>query len=261
MATTAEQFSCHPESYFYPRHPHGWRPPNRVVGAPRAQISIHATLTGGDARQLGQVGIIQEISIHATLTGGDPFRSVTVLVFGVFLSTPPSRVATSHRPACGGITSNFYPRHPHGWRRLAAQAVASRRRYFYPRHPHGWRLGQNERVGRPVHISIHATLTGGDVYYLSERINTLVFLSTPPSRVATALERWWALRFCISIHATLTGGDRKGSQDGGGHQDFYPRHPHGWRLCKAVTDKPHCVFLSTPPSRVATTTSPSWVWF
>ena len=60
-----------------------------------------------------------------------------------------------------------------------------------------------------------------------------LFLSTPPSRVATAAEL--DVDSClerVSIHATLAGGD----------------------LEKALEDTNKKLFLSTPPSRVATTT-------
>ena len=78
---------------FYPRHPRGWRPaecncdgnfekflstpPSRVAtpGAKCArwqgQVSIHATLAGGDSTGVGMAVITSTVSIHATLAGGD----------------------------------------------------------------------------------------------------------------------------------------------------------------------------------------------
>ena len=88
------------------------------------------------------------------------------------------------------------------------QRSEERRRYrFYPRHPRGWRR------------ALFASLIGW-----------VVFLSTPPSRVATARPRVWPWPASVSIHATLAGGDRS--------------YFRALRRC--------FTFLSTPPSRVAT---------
>ena len=61
-----------------------------------------------------------------------------------------------------------------------------------------------------------------------------VFLSTPPSRVATLAGR---PGFCIQVR-------------------FYPRHPRGWRRGGGAGIVTVEVFLSTPPSRVATPGAP-----
>ncbi len=58
----------------------------------------------------------------------------------MFLSTPPSRVATLEM--CG----------------LAAEDYAS----FYPRHPRGWRRTTGLITQDGQNVSIHATLGGGD---------------------------------------------------------------------------------------------------
>ena len=149
----------------------------------------------------------------------------------MFLSTPPSRVATFALPMQG-----------------------TRLNCFYPRHPRGWRLHFIKLNTAIANGSIHATLAGGDMtidsfFFLNRRM----FLSTPPSRVATAhkINAMWARVFLstppsrvatyakaavfstskgVSIHATLAGGDDK-----------------------AYADKELAIlFLSTPPSRVAT---------
>ena len=124
-------------------------------------VSIHATLAGGDLpRSALHAGSC--VSIHATLAGGDIEDSAIHVTAEEFLSTPPSRVATSVIP--------FEPM----WEQL--------------------------------------------------------FLSTPPSRVATAVAGGVITMLIVSIHATLAGGDILGFFAGGAvHQ-----------------------FLSTPPSRVAT---------
>ena len=57
---------------------------------------------------------------------------------------------------------------------------------FYPRHPRGWRLRDTVIIGFIANVSIHATLAGGDSAYVNTTECDLEFLSTPPSRVATA---------------------------------------------------------------------------
>ena len=78
---------------------------------------------------------------------------------------------------------------------------------FYPRHPRGWRHRQS------------TAWTGGTM-----------FLSTPPSRVATQRYPHYRHRGTVSIHATLAGGDR----------------------ARRASNSARVTFLSTPPSRVAT---------
>ena len=57
-----------------------------------------------------------------------------------------------------------------------------------------------------------------------------MFLSTPPSRVATQRYPHYRHRGTVSIHATLAGGDR----------------------ARRASNSARVTFLSTPPSRVAT---------
>ena len=122
-------------------------PPSRVATRAEAQhrsghrVSIHATLAGGDAPGSEQIRAHNEVSIHATLAGGDPPRAEAQhRSWHRFLSTPPSRVATA---------SAYSPRWP--------------RSSFYPRHPRGWRLLRNGGDMADAHVSIHATLAGGDI--------------------------------------------------------------------------------------------------
>ena len=161
----------------------------------------------------------------------------TSLWVSAFLSTPPSRVATGggkwsldaklisiHATLTGGdarpyhwcpMRSNFYPRHPHGWRLTPSTGTLNgsiisihatltggdgacpHRRckpaHFYPRHPHGWRHKAACRRAGQWAISIHATLTGGDASLSSSFRAAGLFLSTPPSRVATCA-RWVTAR-------------------------------------------------------------------
>ena len=58
-----------------------------------------------------------------------------------------------------------------------------------------------------VVVSIHATLAGGDIFMPNNNGFSSAFLSTPPSRVATA----------------------KNSTGENSLKCFYPRHPRGWR--------------------------------
>ena len=174
--------------------------------AGHVRVSIHATLAGGDEFQLllrdkecmflstppsrvathhsASGGIDLVVSIHATLAGGDMVFICMSFQTLLFLSTPPSRVATYPALAAGIPVTGFYPRHPRGWRPLRAA-------------PHVCEYC----------VSIHATLAGGDAVkgFQLRRLN--VFLSTPPSRVAT---------FCIQVQSLC-------------FLCFYPRHPRGWR--------------------------------
>ena len=80
-----------------------------------------------------------DVSIHATLAGGDLATALNPSKTPLFLSTPPSRVATCWTDAY--------------WRAIKC---------FYPRHPRGWRLLTRVGVGDLYDVSIHATLAGGD---------------------------------------------------------------------------------------------------
>ena len=211
-------------------------PPSRVATGQKdikfcpSDVSIHATLAGGDSpTSYGGHGR-GNVSIHATLAGGDarvrPLPSLPVL----FLSTPPSRVATAARWAAQIQDVSFYPRHPRGWRRqLSACQIVDEC------------------------VSIHATLAGGDRRYQQCKGLNVEFLSTPPSRVATARSR----------------------RPPRSSASFYPRHPRGWRHLAPIQQSSKAIvsihatlaggdfcfssavfsarmFLSTPPSRVAT---------
>ena len=88
------------------------------------------------------------------------------------------------------------------------------------------------RIVLIIIVSIHATLAGGDKSAGLSVRGTLKFLSTPPSRVATAyFDDNDEENTTVSIHATLAGGDFS-----------------LWNKLSKTKE-----FLSTPPSRVATT--------
>ena len=305
--------------------------PDRPVSLD-ANVSIHATLAGGDvlrdvveaikqgflstppsrvATQRQLRGVVRIcVSIHATLAGGDLIFLCNPFDYWQFLSTPPSRVAT-HRPLdpqlahqvsihatlAGGdlaIFANILLTTVSIHATLAGGDITTispltKTHGFYPRHPRGWRpTGLDSRLLRE-RVSIHATLAGGDslamccsscprqflstppsrvatvmiVYqsfqqlFLSTPTATLTgargwFLSTPPSRVATVLVRFFLRRCRVSIHATLAGGDEKQRSFHLRRNRFYPRHPRGWRPSGAIVSTSQKLFLSTPPSRVAT---------
>ena len=192
---------------FYPRHPRGWRPKAPIFPKPRNQVSIHATLAGGDwtvcaassrpksflstppsrvaTRTDAGRPQVAEVSIHATLAGGDKagseadFTEWVVSIHATlaggdvpevdedaepitFLSTPPSRVATVAFTAVARLNSVSIHATLAGGDDYA-QLKASYDERFYPRHPRGWRQ-----------------LSG------SGSSSFFAFLSTPPSRVATA---------------------------------------------------------------------------
>ena len=201
-------------------------------------------------------------------------------------------------------TMCFYPRHPRGWRPWGFAFVTTKKKSFYPRHPRGWRLEAHQCTWEDCSVSIHATLAGGDArcaenldrrqrfYPRHPRgwrlfgawllIAQSLFLSTPPSRVATVptggkctlmlvsihatlaggdpeLTLSACLSLHVSIHATLAGGDSSTSPRRCRLTSFYPRHPRGWRRLNTPPTGGHTMFLSTPPSRVATNSFKSWL--
>ena len=191
-----------------------------------------------------------------------------------FLSTPPSRVATAFFVLFVDVSHRFYPRHPRGWRRQTAGRRTGQV-CFYPRHPRGWRLrflvlglllsyvsihatlaGGDFGIGQAAvpfeGVSIHATLAGGDLSLPPSATSCQVFLSTPPSRVATGIRARVVQVDVVSIHATLAGGDRVVRF----HRPkiFVSIHATlaGGDCCKSDRRSSMPEFLSTPPSRVAT---------
>ena len=214
---------------FYPRHPRGWRLMGSPSGSRSMPVSIHATLAGGDGAvrlvafsltcfyprhprgwRQGRFGILVHlvnVSIHATLAGGDIDQHQRPAADHLFLSTPPSRVATSGISSGWVCNSMFLSTPPS---RVATHTDVP-----------AFELRQ---------VSIHATLAGGDGSPAFSCSFAFKFLSTPPSRVATpkvgrcclcaasfyprhprgwrrpeSQRRRWLEG--VSIHATLAGGD------------------------------------------------------
>ena len=167
---------------FYPRHPRGWR--RRMQWHRRHERSFYPRHPRGWRRK----------------------RCTRAARKSLFLSTPPSRVATAQFVGGLLVQLGFYPRHPRGWRRFVHYGKLCKRS-FYPRHPRGWRLFLSQDCRAGLTVSIHATLAGGDSMTRQRLCRTAWFLSTPPSRVATLLTGGRGIiYFC-----------------------FYPRHPRGWR--------------------------------
>ena len=126
------------------------------------------------------------VSIHATLAGGDICFTSSSVRYPMFLSTPPSRVATSGHH--GGLHDlyRFYPRHPRGWRQRGLCVKILLLGVFLSTPPSRVATGRSS-AGRDSqrNVSIHATLAGGDGACPHWTRTIIVFLSTPPSRVAT----------------------------------------------------------------------------
>ena len=145
---------------FYPRHPRGWRPLTSTPST-RPSTSFYPRHPRGWRR--------------------NDF-GCRILAF-LFLSTPPSRVATCKAGGCAARQNGFYPRHPRGWRPERGELT--------------------DRLGRFLSTppSRVATRQGGGQGPANR------FLSTPPSRVATAADLTAEYGYIVSIHATLAGGD------------------------------------------------------
>ena len=101
-------------------------------------VSIHATLAGGDRMPFSTVYAVIVVSIHATLAGGDYSSSDASDFSAVFLSTPPSRVATA---VCGthGTRQTFLSTPPSRVATMENGMSVKASDSFYPRHPRGWR--------------------------------------------------------------------------------------------------------------------------
>ena len=206
MATSRAEIASRSRADFYPRHPRGWRPSGSVHAGdvhnfyPRHPRGWRRWAWFDSDVEL--IFLSTPPSRVATDTSGLPLKSRHR-----FLSTPPSRVATYRYKTLFHTYHRFYPRHPRVWRRsLVVLGIVSwlflstppsrvatfgyllwllRQRCFYPRHPRGWRLRHPACISRLDVVSIHATLAGGDGDSKRCGKKIAVFLSTPPSRVAT----------------------------------------------------------------------------
>ena len=167
-------------------------PPSRVATQCRGwfwrifSVSIHATLAGGDF--LNAALSNSAICFYPRHPRGWRQNGMSFcLKTKMFLSTPPSRVATVGVPYPAAYFFCFYPRHPRGWR-LDFIGNIWRKQSFYPRHPRGW---------RPPPFLAGDALQSLFLSTPPSRVATqapgchvcivFVFLSTPPSRVATSI--------------------------------------------------------------------------
>ena len=125
---------------FYPRHPRGWRPGVVAGNGKIRDVSIHATLAGGDAVTSGKRVDLLVVSIHATLAGGDA-RCWGNIDYGIKVSIHATLAGGDliYRYLASTGTACFYPRHPRGWRRCTVENRCPNSWCFYPRHPRGWR--------------------------------------------------------------------------------------------------------------------------
>ena len=239
---------------FYPRHPRGWR--QGIGENPRIDVSFLSTPPSRVATRVPHIypGIVQFLSTPPSRVATEK-KVITNIVFNRFYPRHPrgwrrfftvifgtNYYVSIHATLAGGDYTDVRHRLPH----LG----------FYPRHPRGWRLRFGftcravQRVsihatlaggdclficrGNMPGVSIHATLAGGDCGWRRNVPDWIVFLSTPPSRVATTVCPLLSSFLSVSIHATLAGGDRGRRRRGQVHNSFYPRHPRGWRRSVGV---------------------------
>ena len=233
-------------------------PPSRVATAKwwvhfvEANVSIHATLAGGDIVHVVNFALNVGVSIHATLAGGDALCCISgnsSACFyprhprgwrrdtgrfrhgcGRFLSTPPSRVATILISRGGGGYAVFLSTPPSRVATRTQFRELRPSRCFYPRHPRGWRRSH----------------TRGSAGLFS------CFYPRHPRGWRRSFFFSLESQLTVSIHATLAGGDSSrgstaflfskflstppsrvatlhSSAKSLFFVSFYPRHPRGWR--------------------------------
>ena len=80
----------------------------------------------------------------------------------MFLSTPPSRVATTYIYPQYTTINEFLSTPPSRVATLLSCLPTLYLVSFYPRHPRGWRRTMFMDFMQKIAVSIHATLAGGD---------------------------------------------------------------------------------------------------
>ena len=147
------------------------------------------------------------ISIHATRVGGDG-RPHNLHLLTMAISIHATRVGGDKAFLATHALFNIFLSTPPVW--VATLNCFTYVWKFIVISIHATRVGGDlveiHRL-QPVTISIHATRVGGDLYSLRTRH----FLTS------------------ISIHATRVGGDGYQGAASATGEDFYPRHPCGWR--------------------------------
>ena len=155
-------------------------------------------------------------------------RSVSTSPVSSFLSTHPSRSATiAYGGSRGG--GKFLSTHP--------SRSATMRNGMY--------------IGY-ILVSIHAPLAECDSDKTETRSRVHAFLSTHPSRSATDIFADNGLMMIVSIHAPLAECDMTALDNAEVPARFYPRTPRGVRPSGAYQFSVQGEFLSTHPSRSAT---------
>ena len=131
--------------------------------------------------------------------------------------------------------------------------VVSEMTDFYPRPPHGERRVYYLTLEETDTISIHAPRMGSDVCLPRLYTLQIIFLSTPPAWGATKEDRMVA-PYMIDFYPRPPHGERpEDAIESTDEYNFYPRPPHGERpVVFAVFPISHSKFLSTPPAWGAT---------
>ena len=190
---------------FYPRHPRGWRQNAVYELCHLIFVSIHATLAGGDSTRQGMnQALFCFYPRHPR--GWRPSTGGIERQIAGFLSTPPSRVATSSVACEIEFLSCFYPRHPRGWRPAGGTGHCTA--YGFLSTPPS-RVATSYIVGNrhAKVVSIHATLAGGDVSPFPVSGLILCFYPRHPRGWRRVYPWHRYQRRAVSIHATLAGGD------------------------------------------------------
>ena len=170
---------------FYPRPPRGGRPAKAYSSVMPGSISIHALREEGDSRA-ACIRPLRTYFYPRPPRGGRPaFRDVA-LINGLFLSTPSARRATVPCADWQRVYKSFLST-PSARR---ATGRSEMRQWFFGISIHALREeGDQARiVCCPWYpgISIHALREEGDLMRGCTEVITLLFLSTPSARRATA---------------------------------------------------------------------------
>ena len=162
-------------------------------------------------------------------------RLYNIAALEVFQSTPPSREATCFGQR-GPLRRWFQSTPPSREATRRVAGLIQRPTKFQSTPPSREATATAPRLGDGVFVSIHAPLTGGDVFW--------------PARPAPAV---------VSIHAPLTGGDKTRSGGNQSAKGFNPRPPHGRGLAVSVSAVTLACFNPRPPSREATASAARWL--
>ena len=168
------------------------------------------------------------ISIHAPLTGCDVVAFFFCYAFFNFNPRTPHGVRPNGRRVKPQI-NDFNPRTPHGVR--PGFPFPSRTAGCISIHAPltGCDLFRSNHPALSCEISIHAPLTGCDRNSTDQTVNQCNFNPRTPHGVRRGSQRQTGRIEAISIHAPLTGCDRIDCIRGALPNNFNPRTPHGVR--------------------------------